>query len=202
MKLYGNTKASNCRRVTIYLAMKGLDVEIEDVDLAAGANRTPEFLTKNPAGQIPVLELDDGSTLPESSVIVEYLEERFPEPPMMGHTSETRGKVRVVERIASDLSVLTPVLFQHSHPRFASQLKQCPEAAEAVRTLVDKQLAVLEKHLGTKPYLAGDTPTIADITLFALFQFCRERLGAPFGKEHPGLDAWYERFSRLPGAAY
>jgi len=202
MKLYGNTKASNCRRVTIYLAMKGLDVEIEDVDLAAGANRTPEFLAKNPAGQIPVLELDDGSTLPESSVIVEYLEERFPEPPMMGHTSETRGKVRVVERIASDLSVLTPVLFQHSHPRFARQLKQCPEAAEAVRTLVDKQLAVLEKHLGAKPYLAGDTPTVADITLFALFQFCRERLGAPFGKEHPGLDAWYERFSRLPGAAY
>jgi glutathione S-transferase len=202
MKLYGNNRASNCRRVTMYLAMKGLNVEIEDVDLAAGANRTAEFLAKNPAGQIPVLELDDGSTLPESSVIVEYLEERFPEPPMIGHTSEARGRVRVVERIASDLSVLTPVLFQHSHPRFAGQLKQSPEAAEAVRTLVDKQLAVLEKHLGAKPYLAGDAPTVADITLFALFQFCRERLGAPFGKEYPGLDAWYERFSRLPGAAY
>jgi glutathione S-transferase len=202
MKLYGNSSASNCRRVIIYLAMKGLKLEVVEMDLAAGQNKTPECLAKNPAGLIPVLELEDGSTLPESSVIVEYLEERYPEPPMMGRTPEARGKVRALERIASDLSVLTPVLFQHSHPRFASRLKQYPEAAEAVRPLVNTQLGVLDKHLGAKPFLAGDTPTTADITLFTLFQFCRERLGAPFGKEYPGLDAWYERFSRLPGAAY
>lgn len=202
MKLYANINASNCRRVIIYLAMKGLKLELVDVDLAAGQNKTPEFLAKNPAGLIPVLELDDGSTLPESSVIVEYLEERYPERPMMGRTPEARAKVRALERIASDLSVLTPVLFQHSHPRFAGRLKQYSEVAEAMRPLVDKQLGVLERHLGSKPFLAGDLPTTADITLFTLFQFCRERLDAPFGKEHPGLDAWYERFSRLPGAAY
>lgn len=202
MKLYGNTSASNCRRVVIYLTMKGLSIELVDVDLASGQNKTPAYLAKNPAGLIPLLELDDGSTVPESSVIVEYLEERFPEPPMMGRTAEARAKVRALERIASDLSVVTPIYFQHSHPRFASRLKQSPEAAEAVRSIVNTQLGVLEKHLGSKPFLAGDAPTTADITLFTLFQFCRERLGAPFGKDHPGLDAWYERFARLPGAAY
>jgi glutathione S-transferase len=71
MKLYGNSSASNCRRVIIYLAMKGLKLEVVEMDLAAGQNKTAEFLAKNPAGLIPVLELDDGSTLPESSVIVE-----------------------------------------------------------------------------------------------------------------------------------
>jgi len=202
MKLYGNTSASNCRRVTLYLAAKGLPLELVDVDLATGQNKTPQFLAKNPAGLIPVLELDDGSTLPESSAIVEYLEERFPEPPLMGRTPEARSKVRALERIASDLAVLTAILFQHSHPRFAGRMKQFPDAAEAVRPLVNAQLSALEQHLGSKPFLAGEQLTTADITLFTLFQFCRERLDVPFAKEYPALDAWYARFAKRPGVGY
>ena len=73
MKLYGNTMGSNCRRVTIYLAEKGLNIDMVVVDVAAGEHKTAQFRARNPAGLIPVLELDDGSYIPESSAIVEYL---------------------------------------------------------------------------------------------------------------------------------
>ena len=114
MKLHGNTIGSNCRRVTIYLAEKGLDLELVEVDLASGEHKTAAFLARNPAGLIPVLELDDGSYIPESSAIVEYLEDIHPQPSMIGETPELRGKVRAVERIASDLAIIAGTMLQHS----------------------------------------------------------------------------------------
>ena len=87
--------AANPRRVKIYLAEKGLK-DIEQVDFLPPFNelRSPAFLAKNPAGRIPVLELDDGTWLPESDAIIEYLEELYPEPPMLGTTPLERAWVR------------------------------------------------------------------------------------------------------------
>ena len=202
MKLLGNTVGSNCRRVTIYLAEKGLDIELVEVDLAAGEHKTAAFLAKNPAGLIPVLELDDGSYLPESSAIVEYLEDIHPEPSMIGNTPELRGKVRAVERIASDLAIVAGAMLQHSLPRFAAHIKQVPAVAEVMRTNVSQQLAVLEKHLGDKPFLVTDRLTIADITLFSFTQAFRVRMDTTLTDGYPGLSAWYERFARRPSAAF
>lgn len=202
MKLHGNTTGSNCRRVTIYLAEKGLNIEIVTVDVASGEHKTAQFLAKNPAGLIPVLELDDGSYIPESSAIVEYLEDIHPEPSMIGDTPEMRGKVRAVERIASDLAIVAGAMLQHSHPRFASHIKQVPAVAEAMRANVSQQLAVLEKHIGEKPFLVADRPTIADVTLFSFTQAFKVRMNTDLTEGYPHLSAWYERFEKRPSAAF
>ena len=202
MKLYGNTIGSNCRRVTIYLAEKGLDLELVEVDVASGEHKTAAFRARNPAGLIPVLELDDGSYIPESSAIVEYLEDIHPEPSMIGDTPEVRGKVRAVERIASDLAIVAGTMLQHSHPGFASHIKQVPAVAEVMRANASQQLAVLEKHIGEKTFLVTDRPTIADVTLFSFTQAFRVRMNTALTEGYPRLSAWYERFEKRPSAAF
>jgi glutathione S-transferase len=202
MKLLGNTTGSNCRRVTIYLAEKGLHIELVTVDVAAGEHKTAQFLTKNPAGLIPMLELDDGSYIPESSAIVEYLEDIHPQPSLIGATPQMRGKVRAVERIANDLAIVAGAMLQHSHPRFASHIKQVPAVAEAMRANASQQLAALEKHIGDKPFLVTGRPTIADITLFSFMQAFRVRMDTDLTQGYPHLSAWYERFEKRPSAAF
>lgn len=202
MKLHGNTVGSNCRRVTIYLAEKGLDVEIVEVDLAAGEHKSSEFRAKNPAGLVPVLELDDGSYLPESSAIVEYFEDLYPTPSLRGDTPEMRGKVRAIERIASDLAIVAGTMLQHSHPRFAASFSQNSAVADVMRGAAQGQLAVLEAHIGDKPFLAGDRLTIADVTLFSFTQAFKVRMGTDLMEGYPHLTAWYQRFESRPSAAF
>jgi glutathione S-transferase len=202
MKLYGNTTGSNCRRVTIYLAEKGLKVELVEVDVASGEHKTAQFRAKNPAGLIPVLELDDGSYIPESSAIVEYLEDIHPEPSMLGDTPQIRGKVRAVERIASDLAIVAGTMLQHSLPRFAAHIKQVAAVADVMRTNVNQQMAVLEGHIGANAFLVTDRPTIADVTLFSFTQAFRVRMNTTLTEGYPRLSAWYERFEKRPSAAF
>ena len=202
MKLYGNKTGSNCRRVTIYLAEKGLSIELVEVDVASGEHKTAEFRARNPAGLIPVLELDDGTHIPESSAIVELLEDIHPQPAMIGDTPQLRGKVRAVERIASDLAIVAGTMLQHSHPRFAGHIKQVPAVAEVMRANVDQQLAVLEAHIGAKPFLVMQRPTIADITLFSFTQAFAVRMNTTLTEGYPHLSAWYERFAQRPSAAF
>jgi glutathione S-transferase len=193
---------TNPRRVIIYMTEKGIEIERVDVNTAASEHKQAAFLARNPAGKIPVLELDDGSYLSESAAIVEYLEELHPNPPMIGVTPAARGRVRALERIGTDLIARTGIMLYHSHPHFAGRVVQQPMVAEAVRPLVHELLATLEQHIGTRPFLAGEQPTIADCSVFALFQTCRHRLKLDFGAEYPRLDAWYARFVQRPSAVY
>jgi len=202
MKLYGNRVGSNCRRVTIYLAEKGFGIELVEVDLAKREHKAPEFLKRNPAGLIPVLETDDGSYISESSAIVEYLEDINPEPSLIGDTPEIRGKVRAAERIASDLAIFAGAMIQHSNPMFADLIKQVPAVADVMRGSVDGQLSVLERHIGEKLFLVLDRPTIADITLFSFTQAFRVRMNTALTVGYPRLEAWYERFEKRPSAAF
>lgn len=202
MKLHSNKMGTNPRRVGVYLAEKGLQIELIEVDTTAREHKRPEFLAMNPAGTIPVLELDDGGALPESAAIVEYLEELNPEPPMIGVTPAERAKVRALERIASELVERTSLMLQHSHAYFADRVKQNPAVAEVMRAAVEQHLTTLEQHIGENAFLTGNRPTIADCTLFALFQSCRQRLKIDFATDRPRLSAWYDRFAQRPSAAY
>ncbi len=103
MKLYQARVMTTCpRRVTVYMAEKGIDCEIVTIDMRGGEGLTPRFLAMNPTGRVPVLELDDGSFLPESGAIVEYLEELYPDPPIIGTTPEARAHMRATERMMVD----------------------------------------------------------------------------------------------------
>ncbi|MCK6556152.1 glutathione S-transferase family protein [Candidatus Binatia bacterium] len=200
MKLYDFALAPNPKRVRVYLAEKGIQVPVEQVDIITGQNRSPEFLKKNPLGGLPVLELDDGTVLTESLAIMEYLEELHPNPPMIGSDPLERARVRRLERIA-ELGVLWNVagVFQNTHPFWAGRLKQSAEAAENAVGRLRANLKVLDAEIGQKPFAAGNRPTIADCTLLASLDFAAFA-GVEIDPSLKNLARWYESFKQRPSA--
>jgi glutathione S-transferase len=202
MKFLDFAMAPNPKKVRVYLKEKGLDLPIEQVDVMSGKNRTPEFLgTVNPLGGLPVLQLDDGSYLTESLAIMEYLEELNPKPTMMGTTTLERARVRETERIC-DLGVLLQVgtIFQNTSPFFAGRVKQSADAAETAKGRLANALKVLDAKVGSKPFLCGDKPTIADCTLFAGLEFAAFAGNCADLSKAPNLARWHEAFKQRPSA--
>jgi glutathione S-transferase len=202
MLLYQAARGANVRRLIIYMAEKGIDIPRHDVDVEGGEHKRPEFLAMNPSGRVPVLRTDDGRFLFESAAIMEYLEELHPDPPMIGTTPEERARVRAVERIANDLIVRCNLWFLHSHPRFAGRGEQNPVVGEAARLWAGELLVALDRCARADAFLAGGRPSIADCSLFALLQNCRQLFGIAIADDLDGINAWYARFGERPSTAY
>jgi glutathione S-transferase len=200
MKIYDFVGAPNPKKLRVYLAEKGLKVPVESVNIVTGENRSPEFLKKNPLGGLPVLELDDGTHLTESLAIIEYFEELHPNPPMIGTTPLERARVRALERIA-ELGVLTRVatIFQNTSPFMAGRIKQSADAAETARGLLANSLKALDAHIGKRPFVAGERPTIADCTLLAALEFA-EFAQVPIDPSYTNVARWYATFKQRPSA--
>ncbi len=165
MKIYDFAFAPNPRRLRIFVAEKGLKIPIEQVDIFTGQNRTPEMLKKNPAGGLPVMELDDGTHLAESVAICRYLESLHPEPNLMGKNSREQAEIEMWNRrVELGLFGAAGRAFQHTNELFKARLKQFPEYGETQREAVTQQLQWLDAQIGNKPFIAGDRFTIADIT--------------------------------------
>ena len=201
MKIYDFVGAPNPKKLRVYLAEKGIQIPCVPVNIVTGENRAPEFLEKNPLGGLPVLELDDGSHLTESLAIIQYLEELNPTPPMIGTTPLERARVRELERIA-ELGVLgaVAVYFQNTHPFMAQRFKQSPETAENAKARIATNLKVLDAAIGSKPFVAGQRPTIADCTLLAGLEFA-EFAQAPVEGSVKNVHRWYEEFKKRPSAS-
>ena len=204
MRLYVFPIAPNPTRARLYLAEKraaGGSPRIEEVqvNLRGGEQKTPEHLARNPAGKLPVLELADGSFLTESLAIIEYLEELWPEPPLIGRTPEQRARVRELERIA-EMSVLHPIARAVHGTRSPLGWPPAPEVAAHALAALPDGLTRLDAVLADgRPFVAGDHPTLADCTLAAALQFAR------FGQlPLPGLGThlghWDERYRARPAA--
>jgi len=200
MKLYDFVGAPNPKKVRVYLAEKGIDVPAVPVNIISGENRTPEFLKKNPLGGLPVLELDDGSLLTESLAIIEYFEELHPNPPMIGTSVLERARVREIERIA-EIGVLTRVaqIFQNTNPFMAGRIKQSADAAETARNTLTASLKVLDAKIGSRPFVAGERPTIADCTLLAALDF-GEFAQVTFDPACRNVARWHDEFKQRPSA--
>lgn len=199
MKLYCFPVAPNPTKVRVYLAEKGIEIPEVLVSLPKGEQRQPEHLARDPLGRTPVLELDDGSHLTQSLAIIEYLEERFPEPPMIGRESLERARVRELERLI-DLDVLLPIARVIHATNSPLGLPPSPEIAKAANDSLPAPLAHLDGLLAERPFVAGASPSIADCSLFAAFFF------AAFGKvtidpQYAALHRWYRDFSARPSAA-
>jgi glutathione S-transferase len=201
MKLYWSI-GPNPRVVAIFLAEKGVELPRVQVDLPAGENRREPYLSVNPAGQTPALELDDGSVITEIIAICEFLEEAFPAPPLIGSDPAERAAARMwVGRV--NLKVCEPMSngFRYAEglPLFKDRMRCLPEAADGLKAVARDGLDWLESHMG-QPFLAGDRFTLADIMLFSFLEF-GNRVGQPLGTERPKLDAWRQRVSGRASAA-
>jgi glutathione S-transferase len=188
--------APNPTRLRLYLAEKALggcpiELEFSSVDLPKGEQNSSEHLVRNPLGRLPVLELDDGSFLSESLAIIEYFEELYPEPPMIGRDPVERARVRELERIV-ELGVLYPTARIVHSTKSPLGLPANPEVAKHFRDALPAGLRVLDTRIGDSPFVAGEAPSIADCTLAAALQFGR------FGGVE--LDSAYSNLARWDSA--
>ena len=200
MKLYDATLAPNPRRVRIFLAEKGIQVPVEQVDIASAANRSPEFLKMNPMGGLPVLELDDGTYLAESVAICRYFEETKPEPRLMGIDAKDKAIVEMWQR-RMEFEVWGNVgsAFRNTHDFFKGRIPQVPEWGEVCRKNAVERLAWLDTVLVDRAYVAGDRYTIADITALVGIDFGRI-LGIRIQPDQKNLTRWHEAVSSRPSA--
>lgn len=149
------SRAPNPRKLRIYLAEKGLTIPTKELNLRAGEQRTPDFLTKNPFAGVPILELDDGTVIAESLAIMEYLEELYPAPSLLGADPVTRALVRMWERrceIGVYLAASRMVLNKG-------------EVSDHARKTLVARLALINDGLAGREWLASNF-SIADIMLF------------------------------------
>lgn len=204
MKLYFFPVAPNPTKVRLFLAEKafaGSPVPLEEVpvNLREGEQKSPEHLARSPLGRLPTLELDDGSHVIESMAIIEYLEERFPDPPMIGRTPEERARVRDLERIA-DGSVLGSVARIVHATNSPLGIAPNPAVADLAREVLSPVLDYFESCLADgRPFVAGERPTIADCTLQAAFQFGRVG-GVPIDPQLEEIGRWDAAYRARPPA--
>jgi glutathione S-transferase len=201
MKIYSSTVAPNPRRVRIFLAEKGIQVPFEDVDISSAVNRKPEFRKNiNPMGEVPVLELDDGTHIAESVAICRYFEELHPEPPLFGAGARERALVEMWNR-RMEFNVLLPVAqtFRNTSEFFKGRIPQVPAYAEVCRGAAEKIYAWLDEELGTRRFIAGEKFTIADITALCAVDFGRVSK-IRIQPEQKNLARWREEVSSRPSA--
>lgn len=201
MKIYDFALAPNPRRLRIFVAEKGLKIPTEQVDIFAGKNRTPEMLAKNPAGGLPVLELDDGTHMAESVAICRYLEGLHPDPNLMGKDSRDQSVIEMWNRrVELGLLAAAGRAFQHTNELFKARLKQFPEYGETQREAVTQQLQWLDAQIGSKPFIAGDRFTIADITAEVAVDFAVQMAGVPMDPALNNLARWHQSVASRPSA--
>lgn len=201
MKLF-NSFGPNPQVVRIFMAERGIELPIEEVDIMAGVNRQSDYLGVNPAGQTPALQLDDGSLVTEITVICEYLDETQPGEPLMGSTPEARAQIRRWMRWV-DLNVTEPlvVAFRGAEglPIFKDRMRCLPEAADGLKASAQDKLEWLDGQLVGRDYLAGDRFTLADILLYSFLSF-GEQVGQPLNRDLKNLSAWFDRCNARPSA--
>ncbi|MFZ0889803.1 MAG: glutathione S-transferase [Candidatus Binataceae bacterium] len=200
MKLYEFTQAPNPRRVRIFLAEKGIQVPLVQVNIAAGEHRQPAFLAKNPMGTVPVLELDDGSYLAESVAICRYFEAQKPEPRLMGVDARDVAFVEMWNRrMEFEILMMTAQSFRNTSEFFKGRIPQVPEWGAICKEAALKRLEWLDKELANRPYIAGERYTIADITALVGIDFGR-LTAIKITPEQKNLARWYESVSSRPSA--
>ena len=201
MKLY-NSIGPNPHVVRMFMAEKGIEIPMVQVDLMAGENRREPYTQKNSAGQLPALELDSGHCVTEITAICEYLEDKNPNPPLVGSTPEEKAETRKWTRRV-DLNVCEPMAngfrFSEGLPLFKNRIVTVPEAADGLKRIAQDRLKWLDGELAGKEFICGKRFTLADIMLFCFLDFGAQ-VGQPLREENKNIGAWFARVKERPSA--
>ena len=202
MKFF-NSVGPNPKVVRMYMAERGIELPTVEVDLMKGENRQAAHLARNPSGQMPALELDDGSHISEITVICEYLEEHEGASPIFGTTPEERAQTRMwVRKI--DLNILEPLAngFRYSEglPLFKDRIYTIPDAAPELKKLAQHHLSWLDGQMKGKQFVCGDRFSFADILLYCFLEF-GSAVGQPLDPNNKNLSAWFDRVKGRASAA-
>jgi glutathione S-transferase len=202
MKLYDNSWAPNPRRVRIFMAEKGIDLPRTPIDLRSHQHRQADYTAVNALQELPALELDDGTIITESLAICRYLDALHPQPALFGATPVEIAMVEMWgRRLELHLLASISAVFRHLHPAMAAH--ESPQVAawgEANKLKTAAFLDLLDRHLATHRFVAGDAFSVADITGFVAMDFMKPaRLPWPDHIEH--VRRWHSEIASRPSAA-
>ena len=202
MKLYDGGRAPNPRRVRIFLADKGISVPMELVDLGAMQQKSAAFTAINPIQRVPVLVLDDGTSIAESIAICRYFEALHPEPSLFGRDAKEAAVIEMWSR-RLELHLFVPIshVFRNSHPAMKElEVPQVPAWADANRPRITDFLGILDRELRDRPFAAGDRYSVADITGLVALDFMKPaKLTVP--EECANVRRWHRDLSARPSAS-
>jgi glutathione S-transferase len=198
MKLYSGPLSLFTGKVRIALDEKGIAYELVSVPFSRVNGyqpKHPDVLAANPKGQVPVL-VDGDLTVFDSTIILEYLEDRYPTPALYPADAAERARCRQLEAAADE--ILFPFVFELIQEVFykASPAGRNEARIASARAGIAAHYDGLERNLGTRPYLCGGF-SVADIGYFLTITFATG-LGAPLGDAHQRLQAWYDRVRDRP----
>lgn len=202
MKIHDLAAFPNPARVRIALHEKNAfdRVEFVEVDVMGGEHRTPEFRAKNPSSAVPVLELDDGTFISECTAITEYIDAAFDGPSLTGRTPKERAMVHMMQRRAESFVMdAVGTYFHQATDGLGPDIEgdQCAEWGERQKGVAARGMQYFDDLLATRPFIAGDDFSMADITLFMGLGF------ADFAKvdvpaSHARLIDWRQRVAARP----
>ena len=205
MKVYEFNGFPNPARVRIALGEKEMldQVEFISINVPEGEHREPAYLKLNPSGTVPALELDDGTIISECSAITEYLDASYGTPVLTGSSPKQRAIIHMMQRRAEAMLLdAASDYFHQATPGLGPDLEgnQCAEWGERQRERAIKGMHYFDNVLANRAYVASDSFTVADITVFAGLMF------AGFGKidvptECTNLLEWHKRVSKRPSIA-
>jgi glutathione S-transferase len=197
VKLY-EAPSPNARRVHIFMAEKGIDCERVGIDIRGAQNRTEEYLAKNPAGRVPVLELDDGSFLGESVAICRYFDYISPEPALFGTPGLEAARVEMWNRRA-ELNFMANVAaaFRNITGFFKDRETCVKEWGEVSARVAVDFVPMFDRQLENNQYLAGDRFSIADITFVVAWDFARQVKVVPL-PDAPNITRWHQLVAARP----
>lgn len=201
MKFY-DSLGPNPRLVRMFMLEKGLTIPAQQIDIMGGENRRAPFTDKNPAGQIPALELDNGKVIAETITICEYLENLNPNPPLIGKNAEEKAETgmwirRIEDRIGNPLA--DGFRFAEGLAMFKDRLHTIPGAAADLKAMAQEGEAWLDKLIAGRQWVCGDRFTLADIVLYCILDFGKG-VGQAINPNARNVLALVERIGKRPSA--
>jgi len=202
MKLY-NSIGPNPHVVRMFVQELGVELETVEVDLMSGENRQEDHLTRNPSGQMPTLELDNGDFISEITVICDYLDELQGYTDLMGKTSEARAETRMWTR-RIDLQIVEPLTngfrFSEGHDFFKDRLRLIPQAADDLKTLAQERITWLDGQIKDKQFICGDRFSLADIMFYCFLNF-GTTVGQPLNEDNKNIVNLYNKIHSRQSAS-
>ena len=208
LTFYDCSTAPSPRRARMVIAEKRAPVETVEVDLRSGEQFSPDFTAINPRCTVPVLKLEDGTTLCDNASIVRYLEEVFPDPPLLGTTPVEKARVAEwvwraeFEGLTAIMEILrntSKALVDRAMPG-PDKVAQIPELAERGRARGERFIEALDQRLAETPWLGGETFSFADITAYVFIEFAAWVKLVP-DESRTNLAQWREAVAARPSAA-
>ncbi len=201
MQIY-DSFGPNPRAMRMFLAEKGITIPKKDLDIMGAENRRAPYNDRNPGGQIPALELDNGKCIGETVAIFEYLEEKNPSPALIGASAEDRAETRQWQRRV-ELNITENIYngfrYAEGYEMFKARMPVYPDAAASLKDLGQKRLEWLDKLMAGRDWIVPNRFTIADIILYCCLDFAAG-VGQKIPASAPNVQAWFKRVGDRPSA--